>query len=137
MIGMTIKGGTDLGQALKRVSSTVRADLLEEAVVPQADAVAELARGKTRSRRIAREIRTEVAELDDQHIDVVIGLGAKPFFAKFEEFGTQAHEVGDAGIHPGTTGKPFLRPAMDERSEIAVQQIGAAIGDALESLAVS
>jgi HK97 gp10 family phage protein len=138
MVDMTITGGAEMEQQFKLLDATLRGDLLEDAVVPQADAVANLARAYAprRTGRMADSIHDEIAEVDAEHIDVVIGPDDKYWYARFPEFGTASHEDGE-GVHPGTTAQPFLRRALDERQEVVVMGIGRTIGDALESLAVS
>jgi HK97 gp10 family phage protein len=137
MIDMTIQGGAELERKLKGLDATMRADLLEKAVMPQADAVAESARGfaPKRTGRMAASIHAEIAEADDQHIDVVVGPEDRFWYAIYDEFGTAAHEEGD-GVHPGTTAQPFLRRALDERQEMAIAGIGRVIGDELEAMGI-
>jgi HK97 gp10 family phage protein len=137
MIGMAIQGGAELEQKMKKVDDAVRADLLEKAVMPRADAVAESARGfaPKRTGRMAASIHAEIAEADDQHIDVVVGPEDRFWYAIYDEFGTAPHEEGD-GVHPGTSAQPFLRRALDERQEMVVAGIGQVIGDELEAMGI-
>lgn len=133
---MKLHGGAELERAFKAASSAIKREGLEASVVPEMEAVMNDARHRTRSSRIAASLRTEVAEVDDQHIDVVGGPSDKLFWALFEEFGTDPREQGE-GIHPGTTARPFLRPAMDGRIEQTVTNIGRTLGERIESAAVA
>lgn len=139
-VSMTIHGGADLERKLKEADAVVRRSALEGAVVPQAERVAEAARARAprseapgRHGHMADSIAATVREADDQHIDVFVGPSLRHFYARFAEFGTAPHEIGD-GIHPGTTARPFLRPALDMLSESIVQGIGEELGRRLEAV---
>lgn len=49
--------------------------------------------------------------------------GADVFYAKWIEFGTKPHIIGD-GVHPGVMPKPFMRPALDTEANTAVLAVG-------------
>lgn len=49
--------------------------------------------------------------------------GADVFYAKWVEFGTKPHVVGD-GFNPGVIAKPFMRPALDAQAGAAVVAVG-------------
>lgn len=68
------------------------------------------------------------------------------WYAHLVEFGTKPHSTAkggrkaglsalDARVHPGTPARPFLRPALDNKSAEAIQIIADATGKALARLA--
>ena len=136
MLEMTLKGGDELAAAFRRLDGEARGDALRKAVLPRAEATADLARSKATG-HTATSIRVETAEQDSEHIMLLIGTNV--FHAPWEEFGIRPHVLYSSrrptdAIHPGITRRPFLRPAMDERAELNVYQIGVALGDAMERI---
>ncbi len=79
-------------------------------------------------------------------VEVSVGPSKKAWFAHFVEFGTRAHpvkpkkrkamQIGDKfrmrASHPGTTERPFLRPAVDMRREEAQDEMGKKVAGLIE-----
>lgn len=55
----------------------------------------------------------------------VKSTGADVFYASFVEFGTKPHSLSESGgLHPGMTGNPFMRTALDSQASNAVVAAG-------------
>lgn len=74
-----------------------------------------------------------------------VGPSKDKWYLKFKEFGTKPHTINSKGImtdgmtvfgrtinHPGQAAKPFLRPAIDEKSHAALQAMGKQMGKRIE-----
>lgn len=143
---ISVDGAEKIQNALREVADKA-AGILEEATLAGAEIVrAEAARNAPRSTgALAENIEMVVVEKDRKKVNVAIGPDvAKPnrkarrrFYGLFVEFGTQAHtikarrgralRIGDefraAAEHPGMTPRPFMRPALDSKSEAAQARI--------------
>lgn len=51
---------------------------------------------------------------------------AKEFYAHMIEFGTKPHNIGN-GHHPGTTARPFLRPAYEDEKPNLIKNVKDAV----------
>ena len=87
---------------------------------------------------IGREMTHATTAKTQNAVEVSVGPSKKAWFAHFVEFGTRAHpvkprarqalQIGDRfrarANHPGTTERPFLRPAVDQRQAEAQDAMG-------------
>lgn len=120
-----IDGLDEIVASLRAVGANVE-DALEQIARAGADVVAEMVASGAPG-DIAGAIVTETAEKKRGRVAIDVGPDTEHFYGLFLEYGTQAHEIrpSSAGaltidgnlrakaMHPGTTPRPFMRPAFD------------------------
>lgn len=136
MVSMTVKGGAELAAALRGLSEEMRGAALIECTEPSARVIETAARSKIHkvSGETAAGIKAEIRSESPEHVEFLVGVyGKRAHIARFMEFGTDPREQGD-GVHPGTSAKPFLRPAIEENKDAEVAAIGERMRVRLESV---
>ena len=120
-----IEGIEDVVKQLKRVGVDIT-DALELIATAGAAVMAERVAGGAPG-EIAGSIVTDTLEKSRKRVEVGTGPDKDHFYARYVEFGTQAHEIRpstakaltiDGGLyagatHPGNSERPFMRPAFD------------------------
>lgn len=149
MSNVNIKGGKELMAFLSELPAKMERNIMRSALnqgakVIQAEAKSnvpvdsgELRDSLKRSTRVRRG-------------KVTAKVTSKLFYAHFVEFGTAAHRITgkDGGPlffggklvkganHPGSRPHPFLRPALDSKSNDAIRAVGAQINKRLTVLGI-
>jgi HK97 gp10 family phage protein len=137
-IRVTIEGDEELLKKLRALGAGVER-ILETAVL----AGAEIVKDQANSLAPGPHIEAEVTEKSRTKATAEIGPDKEHFYYRFFETGAQPHEItpknagglsfaghdGDIVLqrvsHPGMAASPFLRPAMDEKKDTAVDATGA------------
>ena len=135
-IRVQIEGIEKVAAELKRRGANVQRGL---EVIAQAGAVIiERQAAANAGGGIGREMTHATTAKTANAVEVSVGPSKKAWFAHFVEFGTRAHpvkprarqalQIGDRfrarASHPGTTERPFLRPAVDQRQAEAQDAMG-------------
>lgn len=125
-VDMRLEGVKELEQNLKRISREVQQNLMTYALVAGAEVVREGAKrlapvGETGA--LAEGFRTEV-DTGEEKGTVKMGPRIKTFYGYFLELGTSK-------MSP----KPFMRPAVESKSQEALEAIAATLKRGLEMLA--
>jgi HK97 gp10 family phage protein len=142
-VTMEFKGGKQLEAVLLQLPEAIRGEILQQALVAGADPVRTAAADNARTRRwprrrpesvaLADSIKITLGAQDATHAEV--DVGTKKRTAHLVEFG-HAKVVG-RGNDRVTIGQvpayPFLRPALDEHKEEALDRIGEALGKEIET----
>lgn len=95
---------------------------------------------------IGSEMMHATTARNGKAVEVSVGPSKRAWYAHFVEFGTRAHpvkpkekkalQIGDRfrarATHPGTTERPFMRPALDMRREEAQDAMGKKTGELIE-----
>lgn len=131
-----------LRDQLKELEKAARKQILEQAVLAGAAVVKEEANQDAPGPHI--EVALEKAT--DRNATAKVGPDAEHWFYRFTELGATPHEISGAPLvfmgeegkvvtssvsHPGMPARPFLRPAMERKSEEAQQAMADVIEDAL------
>lgn len=134
------KGRSEVKRYIAGLPNEIEKKLLRPAARAMATVVAEEARRRCRSQRVAGQIKTKVKGHDGKIFGMVQVLKSGPSNeAIWLEYGTAAHEisvrkakslviggqfVGTTVTHPGAQPEPFLRPTADtkEREALAAGQ---------------
>lgn len=138
-----LEGGEELLAALRAVDANVKS-VLRAATLMGAEIIA----GAANAMAPAPNIETEVVSATAGAVEVAIGPDDEHWYYRFFEQGAAAHEIessplvfdGRDGLvvtarvsHTGMPARPFLRPAHDERSDDAKDEMGARLRAAAES----
>lgn len=117
-ITLNLRGMPELREALKRLGSALKMEVIQEALMKGAEPIRAAAAQKAprRTGTLAEEMiaahSTEwgrYARGAREAVAVRIGPSKKAFYGKFQELGTRRHAA-----------QPFLRPAFDERKDEAM-----------------
>ena len=137
-IRMTIEGDKELVKKLKELG-----DGAEQVLETAAEAGAEVIADQANNHAPGPHIEVDITEKSRTSATVEIGPDEDHWYYRFFETGVQPHEITPksagglafAGIegeivlqlvqHPGMPANPFLRPAMDEKKQAAVDATGA------------
>ena len=143
-IRVEIEGVEKVVSELKRRGINVQRGL---EVIAQAGAVIiERQAASNAGGAIGGEMMHATTARTQQAVEVSVGPSKEAWFAHFVEFGTKAHsvapkkkkamQIGDnfrtRASHPGTTERPFLRPAVDQRQAEAKDAMGKKVGELIE-----
>lgn len=144
-IEVTLEGGEELIAALRELDLSVRSTL-RSATLAGAEVIVAAADGLAPGPHIDAEVTSASAS----KIEVAIGPDEEHWYYRFFETGTQPHEIegspllafeGDEGwvrtrqvAHKGMAARPFLRPAHDEKSQEAQDQLGAVVRERIEQV---
>jgi len=130
---VAVEGLKGLLLKLERLDADVRKEL-KAATLAGAEVIKEPAKALAPG----PHVDTEVEEATRERATVAIGPTWKKWYYRFFELGAQPHEVegyplvfkGDYGLiitedvdHPGMVAQPFLRPAFDANSDLAVETV--------------
>lgn len=146
--GATIRGSLAITDAswnklraqLKKLDKAVRKEIMEKAVL----AGAEMVRGEANQRASGPHIEVALDKVTDRNAIAKVGPDNEHWYYRFDELGATAHEItgaplvfqGESGLivtgsvsHPGRAARPFLRPAMEGKSQEAQQAMADVIED--------
>ena len=133
-ISVKVDGGEGLIRKLEAMGKNV-SDELEPAALAGAGVIQIAAN----MRAPGPHVEMDVAERGDRRVSVDIGPDEAHWYYRFFETGAGPHEItgsplvfpGREGtvvtgrvMHPGMAASPFLRPAMDEQKDNAVETYG-------------
>ena len=136
-IRMTIEGDEEL---LKKLAAL--GDGVEQVLETAAEAGAEVIADQANNHAPGPHIETDITEKSRASATVEIGPDEDHWYYRFFETGVQPHEITPKGgglaftgiegdivlqrvSHPGMAANPFLRPAMAEKKQAAVDATGA------------
>lgn len=138
---LRVLGGKEIEKALRRKLEEAQAGL-EDVGHAAAEPIREAASDKAPERTGALSEHIVRETLEKETDRVVVGVGPDEtvaWYGHFVEFGTNAHRVtrdqarglavDDDGFaasmaHPGAQAQPYLRPALDEQADAAVDAAG-------------
>jgi HK97 gp10 family phage protein len=147
-VSFKMSGLDVLDKAVKKLSDKVQKQVLNKAARAGARVVQKRAKSlaPVKSGALRRAIRVVTLKMPKGQAKAAVtiksGKGEKreAFYAHFVEFGTRKHAIGRGSvktqtrtgrpgqqrgaIHPGTTAKPFMRPAFDETEREQLDAIG-------------
>jgi HK97 gp10 family phage protein len=143
-VKMDFANGKQLADALRELPEAVRGEILATALVDGAEpikedaqAAASIHRGPRRRPEavpLAETIRTDVEQMGKESARVAVGTNSP--IAHLREFGHAQVAGGALGQGGHVIGHvpayPFLRPAIDQHAEDAVQIIGDTLGRQIE-----
>ena len=121
---LTFSGGPQLEAALRDLGSKIAGRLGENAVRAGIWVIATRARGNARWRDRTGTLRASIRvlrEIDRRGGERTAYAGSRDFRAKFFEFGT---------VHMAA--RPFLRPALDQGGQEAVDKMAANLANGIE-----
>lgn len=142
-----LKGGAELQAFLSSLPAKVEQNIMRGALRAGAKVIAEEAKNNVpvKSGDLRDSIRVGTRAKRGQVTASVKAGNKKAYYYNFVEFGTAAHEIkpkdakslffagmfGDLIAHPGNRAKPYMRPALDSKSNEAIEAVGRAIGKRL------
>ncbi len=138
-MSIRVVGDLQLVADLQRLVRDITDDL-ETIVLEAVQPVVEEARSRSprQSGDMADSIEAVTLEAKNNSVEIGVGPDDKYFYSIYAEMGTRSHPVrpssrkaievapgtARAGAeHPGTGGRPFLRPALDENEDVVVSGI--------------
>ncbi len=136
IVKFEMTGLDKLDKEVKKLTDKVQKKVLQKAARAAARVVQKrtkaLAPVKTGALRRAIRVVTLKMPKGQAKVAVTVksGKGEKrqAFYAQFIEFGTKKRAIGKQGAqHPGTTAKPFMRPAFDETEREQLDAMGATL----------
>lgn len=112
---MATRGQVDLDRGFAAVKGAVRGRALRAATLKAGAVIRDQARANApvRTGKLKRNIEQEVEVAERERVVVRIGTTKDAFYGHLVEFGTSS-----------TSGRPFLRPALDEKVEEATRALG-------------
>lgn len=137
-VEVSIKGFENLAQVLKSFPQTVARRILSRSVYAGATVVRDDARARAakikKTGKLQKSIKIKSARSRRGTIEKVFRVYAAAYYAHMVERGTKAHRITRVNAkalkigrnymvevdHPGFSGKPFLRPALDENTRAIV-----------------
>lgn len=129
---VVIEGLDELAEKLAALSDAVAGAVLEAAVRSGAQLIQNDAKRRApyRTGTLRRSIHTEV-DGDRNRAEAEIGTDV-PYAAR-QEFGFEGVDALGREYHQAA--RPYLRPALDENVDVAAQEIGEALRQAIEAAA--
>ena len=145
-----VVGDADLRQKLQSLTADVQGQVLAAAVLAGADVIrnAAVAKAPYRTGTLKRSLHAELEGASTTQATAIIGTDA-PYAAQVEFGGTITpkskkllHWVDASGVDHFAksvtqVARPYLRPAFDEKSDEAANEIGNALQQAIEMVAAS
>lgn len=147
MANENIKGGKELQAFLNTLAPKIEQNIMRGALRAGAKVIAEEAKQNVsvKSGDLRDSIRVGTKAKRGQVTATVKAGNKKAYYTRFIEFGTAAHEIkpkdakslffagmfGDLIAHPGNRAKPFMRPALDSKSNEAIEEVGKMISKRL------
>ena len=138
-----ISGGRELDAFLQTLAVKVEKNIMRSALRAGANVFKDEAKANVPVDLgdLRRSIRVTTGAKGGQVTASVKAGNKKAFYWRFVEFGTAAHKIAPkngralaiggkvvrAVNHPGARAKPFLRPALDAKAEMALRAIGVQI----------
>ena len=118
---VNVKGFKELQTFLDQLPAKMEANVMRSALRAGAKVVLEEAKLQVPVRHgyLKKSLRIGTKS---RRGTVTAEVKTKVYYAKWVEYGTAAH-----GKHPGATPKPFMRPALDTKSNAALLAVGEAI----------
>jgi HK97 gp10 family phage protein len=143
IVSYQIKGGKELAALMAQLPIEVETKILRNGLKAGAKIIRDEARALApkKTGEMAKSIKTFSGKsLVDGQVVVKIKLrGKHAFLGPFIEHGVLPHliwvkskeslaihgvPIGKRVQHPGSAAKPFMRPALDNKAEEAIQQVG-------------
>jgi HK97 gp10 family phage protein len=147
MSNISIKGGKELSEFLQTLPVKIEKNLLRGALRSAAKIISDEAKrnAPVQDGDLRDSIRVSTRGRKGQVTASVKVGNKKVYYARFIEYAVSAHNIDGKGAgflnfgglfaksvnHPGTQAKPFLRPALDSRSNEAINEVGLYIGKRL------
>lgn len=143
-VSVRLEGGEELLRKLERLDVNVKG-----ALRAAGEAAADVIQGVANSRAPGPHVETDVLRATGSFVEVAVGPDKEHWYYRFHETGAAPHEItgsplafeGDVGTvitsqvaHTGMAAAPFLRPAMDEKQDDAVDAAGDRLRLAVEAV---
>lgn len=112
---LELEGGKELERQLLALDDAMQGPILGRAALIGAEPIRVAAeyRAPRRTGFLAAHIGKELIETSLLHADVAVAPESDAYYGVFQEIGTRHHKA-----------QPFLRPAMDENKDLAVETSG-------------
>lgn len=141
-----IKGGADLKKALETLAPNLERNVMRAAMRQGANEILKAARANVpvdkgtlkKTLRVSTKAKRGVVTAT-----LIAGGKFNVFYAHMVEYGTAPHAVGSGSnissnkqsgrMHPGAIAQPFMRPAIDENLQAAVDRTAVKIREVLAS----
>ena len=134
------KGGKELQAALNQLPAKIERNVMRSALRQGANVIRNDARqnAPVDDGDLKKSIKVSTRARGGKVTATLRAGDKKVFYAHFIEYGTKPHDIAaknkkvlvfeDGGKatrakHPGVTAKPFMRPALDDKSDEAVQAV--------------
>ena len=143
MAEIIVKGLSDLQKQLSTLAPRLQANVMRSALRAGANVIKEEAKANVPvdSGLLRKGLKVSTRSRRGVVTASVKATGKHSYIARWIEYGTAAHEIVakngksllfngkfvDKVMHPGTSPKPFLRPALESKSSSAVVAVGLAI----------
>jgi HK97 gp10 family phage protein len=143
MAEIIVKGLSDLQKQLSTLAPRLQANVMRSALRAGANVIKEEAKANVPvdSGLLRKGLKVSTRSRRGVVTASVKATGKHSYIARWIEYGTAAHEIVskngksllfngkfvDKVMHPGTSPKPFLRPALESKSSAAVVAVGLAI----------
>lgn len=113
-VSLKVLGQKDIVRRLNLMPDATAGKALSKAAMAGAKVIvsAAKARAPVRTHKLQESITAEVTEKSRDHVEATIGPGKEGFYGMFIELGTSKMPA-----------RPFLRPALDENEEAAIQAV--------------
>lgn len=135
-----LKGGAELQRMLNSLPAKIEKNIMRSALRAGARVIANEAKANVavEDGALRRSIRVS-ARAKKGRVTASVKAGSKEaFYYRFVEFGTAAHTIKPKNKqalyfdgqfaknvrHPGAKAKPFMRPALDNKADEAIQAVG-------------
>jgi HK97 gp10 family phage protein len=141
---INITGGRELALALKELPSKIERSIMRKAMRAGARVIANEAKSNVpvQDGDLKRSIRVSTTSKRGQVEAKAVAGNKKAYYANWVEFGTIGHEIAarpgkvlrfkaadgkivetQRVLHPGARAKPFMRPALDTKADVAVKAV--------------
>lgn len=141
-----IKGGRELQEMLNTLAPKLERNIMRGALAAGAKVILAEAKNNVpiKSGELRNSLRVSTRARKGQITASIKSGNKKVWYSRLVEFGTAAHTIsaknGSLSFggffaksvdHPGARAKPYLRPALDSKSNDAIKEVGAYIGKRL------
>lgn len=134
------KGGAELQKALNQLPAKLERNVMRSALRQGANVIRDEARSNVpvKTGALKKSIKVSTRARRGQVTATLKAGGKDAFYAHMVEYGTAPHDIAvkskkvlvfeDGGKatrarHPGISPKPFMRPAVDDKADEAVQAV--------------